>query len=92
MDDFAKEAFTKAEHDELMKECDAWGNVSRDEKKIAMTASIVSVGTEEMSKLITLILKAGMDDVMHAYENALMMGGFSLGYKAGRESMLEDVK
>ena len=92
MSDFVHDAFAQAESEELKKEISAWKNISPDEMKKAMLAAIVAAGPIDMAKLILLVEKAGLADVTHTYENCLMMAGFSLGYAAGRESMMEDGK
>lgn len=92
MSDFAHDAFAQIEIEELNREISAWKNIHPDEMKKAMLAAIVAVGPIDMARLILLVQKEGMEDFMHSYENTLIMAGFSLGYAAGRESMLGDTK
>ena len=44
----------------------------------------------DIVKLLEYAMKNGLEDALHKYEKCLLMGGFSIGYKAGQESMLNN--
>ncbi len=55
-------------------------------------SALLLAGIKESAKLITLAKKNGLEKALHDYGRGCMMGGFQFGYKAGRESMLEEAK
>jgi len=85
---FAKDAFEKAEAQRLNAEAEAWAGVAKAALASAVGVAIFHAGMD-MVKVIEFVNKSGLANALHEYEYALMMGGFSLGYKAGQESMLE---
>ena len=54
-----------------------------------MIAAACLVCFPEIAKLLEYAMKNGLEDTLHKYEEYLIMGGFSIGYKAGQKSMLE---
>jgi len=92
MADFVKDAFDQAEMKDMEKELNAWKDLDPEEMKRAMLAAILAAGPIDMTRLIILAQKENLEDFLHSYENTLMMAGFSMGYQAGRQSMLEDTK
>lgn len=92
MDKFVKDAFNDAYKADIEKECEAWSRVTINEKKASLTAAILTTGPKEMAGMIEKIVSPGLDTLLHSYEESLMMAGFSMGYSAGRESMLEETK
>ena len=91
MDKFAQDAFKKAEQQRLDAEATAWCETPKGTKKDIITASLL-VSFPDIVKLLESAMKNGLEDALHKYEEHLLMGGFSLGYKAGQKSMLEDGK
>lgn len=91
MDKFAQDAFKKAEQQRLEGEATAWSETTKSTKAAVITASLL-VCFPDIVKLLEYAMKNGLEDVLHKYEEHLIMGGFSVGYKAGQKSMLEDGK
>ena len=91
MDKFAQDAFKKAEQQRLEGEATAWSETTKSTKAAVITASLL-VCFPDIAKLLEYAMKNGLEDVLHKYEEHLIMGGFSVGYKAGQKSMLEDGK
>lgn len=89
MDKFSKDAFDKAEKQRLEAEANAWASVPEIEKRAIDKAALLAAGTIDSAALIALAIKHGLVETLHSYAYHCMMGGFSLGYKAGQESMLE---
>ena len=89
MDKFARDAFNKAEELRSNKEATAWCNVDKGAKASVILAAALASG-HDIVKIIDSVMKAGLEQALHEYENYLMMGGFSLGYKAGQQSMLNN--
>lgn len=89
MDKFSKDAFDKAEKQRLDAEANAWASVQDHEKIAVDKAALLAAGAIDSAMLITLAAKHDLVNVLHSYAYHCMMGGFSLGYKAGQESMLE---
>jgi hypothetical protein len=56
----------------------------------AVVATALAACFPDISKIIGYAMKNGLEDVLHKYEEHLIMGGFSLGYKAGQQSMLNN--
>ena len=90
MDKVAQDAFKKAEQQRLEGEATAWSETTK-ETKAVITASLL-VCFPDIVKILKYAIKNGLEDVLHKYEEHLLMGGFSVGYKAGQKSMLEDGK
>lgn len=91
MDKFAQDAFEKAEQQRLDAEATAWCETTKGAKVAVITASL-AVCFPDIIKILEYAMKNGLIDALHKYEEHLIMGGFSLGYKAGQKSMLEDGK
>lgn len=89
MDKFAQDAFKKAEQQRLDAEATAWCETARDTKAAVVAASLL-VCIPDIVKLLEYARKNGLEDVLHKYEEHLFMGGFTLGYKAGQKSMLNN--
>lgn len=89
MDKFAQDAFKKAEQQRLEGEATAWSETPKGTKAAVITASLV-VCFPDIVKLLEYAMKNGLEDVLHKYEEHLIMGGFSVGYKAGQKSMLNN--
>ena len=89
MDKFGKDAFKKAEEQRLYAEANAWCAVPEIERRAVDKAALLAAGLAESAMLILAVEKVGLTDTLHSYAIHCMMGGFSLGYKAGQESMLE---
>ena len=89
MDKFAQDAFKKAEQQRLDAEATAWCNVDKGAKASVILAAALASG-HDIVKVIDSVMKAGLEQALHEYENYLIMGGFSLGYKAGQKSMLNN--
>lgn len=91
MDKFAQDAFKKAEQQRLDAEATAWSETAPGTKAAVLAASIM-VCFPDIAKLIEYAMKNDLEDVLHKFEDHMIMGGFSVGYKAGQKSMLEDGK
>ena len=91
MDKFAQDAFKKAEQQRLDAEATAWSETGKGTKAAVLAAALM-VCFPDIVKLIEYAMKNGLTDTLHKYEEHLIMGGFSVGYKAGQKSMLEDGK
>lgn len=89
MDKFSQDAFQKAEQQRLDAEANAWCNVDKGTMISVVLTSLITAGPD-IVKLIDLVTKQGLVDALHEFEHRLLMGGFSLGYKAGQESMLNN--
>lgn len=91
MDKFTQDAFNQAEKQRLEGEATAWSETATSAKSAVIAASLL-VCFPDIVKLIEYAQKNGHVDVLHKYEEHLIMGGFSVGYEAGQKSMLEDGK
>lgn len=89
MDKFTQDAFKKAEQQRLDAEATAWSEIPPSTKISAITTSLLMAGPD-IVKLLEYEMKNGLEDALHKYEKLLLMGGFSIGYKDGQKSMLED--
>ena len=91
MDKFVRDAFKKAEQQRLEAEATAWSETPEVTKVAVISASLLAC-FPDIVKLLDYAMKNGLEDAFHKYEESLIMGGFSLGYKAGQKSMLEEAK
>lgn len=89
MDKFTQDAFNQAEEQRLEGEATAWSETTKSAKMAVITASLL-VCFPDIGKLLEYAMKNGLEGTLHKYEEHLIMGGFSVGYKAGQKSMLED--
>lgn len=89
MDKFAQDAFNQAEEQRRVGEATAWSETPKGAKAAVITASLV-VCFPDIVKLLEYAMKNGLEDALHKYEERLIMGGFSIGYKAGQKSMLNN--
>lgn len=89
MDKFAQDAFKKAEQQRLEGEATAWSETTKSAKAAVITASLL-VCFPDIVKLLEYAIKNGLEDALHKYEEHLIMGGLSVGYKAGQKSMLNN--
>ena len=89
MDKFAQDAFNKAEAQRLEGEATAWSETGKD-TKAAVLAVALMVCFPDIVKLLEYAMKNGLEDALNKYEERLLMGGFSRGYKAGQQSMLNN--
>lgn len=89
MDKFAQDAFKKAEQQRLDAEATAWAEIPQSTKISTITTALLMTGPD-IVKLLEYAMKNGLEDALHKYEKCLLMGGFSIGYKAGQESMLNN--
>lgn len=89
MDKFTQDAFNKAEEQRLEGEATAWSETPKSAKAAVITASLL-VSFPDIVKLLEYSMKNGLEAALHKYEEHLIMGGFSLGYKAGQKSMLNN--
>lgn len=92
MDRFAEKAFKEAEIKDLLVESEAYASVEPSNWRAVDLAALLSAGIKESAELISLAKKNGLEKALHDYAKGCMMGGFQFGYKAGRESMLEEAK
>ncbi len=92
MDRFAEKAFKEAEIKDLLVESEAYGRVEPSNWRAVDMSALLLAGIKESAKLITLAKKNCLEKALHDYGRGCMMGGFQFGYKAGRESMLEEAK
>lgn len=88
---FSQDAFEKAEQQRLEVEATAWSETPTS-AKAAVVAAACMVCIPDIVKLLEYAMKNGLVDALHKYEEHLIMGGFTIGYKAGQKSMLEDAK
>lgn len=86
---FAQDAFEKAEQQRLEGEATAWSETPKSAKAAVITASLL-VSFPDIVKLIEYAMKNGLENALHEYEEHLIMGGFSIGFKAGQKSMLNN--
>lgn len=91
MDKFAQDAFQKAEQQRLDAEANAWSETDKETKADVLAASLMAC-FPDIVKLLEYAKKNGLEYVLHKYEEHLIMGGFSVGYRAGQKSMPEDGK
>lgn len=90
MDKFVKDVFEQADKEKMEKAGEAFANIMNKDASAIKFAICVSCGVKEMSQLITTVKEAGLENVLHNYENSCLAAGFKLGFKAGQEAMLED--
>lgn len=81
MDKFAQDAFKKAEQQRLDGEATAWSETPTSTKAAVIAASLL-VCIPDIVKLLEYAMKNGLQDALQKYEEHLIMGGFSVGYKA----------
>ena len=92
MDKFTEQAFINAE--EAMKERmdEYWKDITSDDYKGVLIRAMLSAGPAESSRMVTALEQSAFCETMRKYEQFLVMGGFALGFGAGRKSMLEDAQ
>lgn len=89
MDKFTKDAFEQAQDKISELESEAWEAAQRENNIDALEmAAIVMAGAKDMLKIFSFAQDNGLTAVLKKYGAYCRMGGFKMGFKAGRESML----
>ena len=89
MDKFTQHAFMQAEMRDAEREANAWKDISVEDIRSTELAALIACGIKEAATLINTAKERGLENTLRSYATHMMMGGFSIGFKAGRKSMLE---
>lgn len=90
MDKFTKDAFEQAQDRISELESEAWVAAQRENNIAALeVTAIVMSGAKDMAKIIRFAHDNGLTAVLKTYATYCRMGGFKMGFDAGRKVMLE---
>lgn len=80
--EFAQGAVNDAFMARLDAEADAFHKFFSNEGPRVMLTAFAAAGIEEMSRIIDFVQKNGLEEAMHQYEKAMLIGAFHAGTTA----------
>lgn len=95
MDTFTIKEFAKVSEAEIIEESEAWQEVTtnkREEFGGLELRCIMDAGIVPIAKIVKFAKENGLDKALHDYAVNMTMAGFGLGYRAGKEAMLNKIK